>query len=48
MRLYVSAGTAEDVGHLSLSSGEVVCINFKLILQLKLLVIKCRVSSICK
>ena len=48
MRLYVSTGMAEDVGHLSLSSGEVVRINFKLILQLKLPVIKCGVSSVCK
>ena len=40
MRLYVSASTAEDVGHFSLSSREVVYINFKLILQLKLLIIK--------
>jgi len=48
VRLYISAGTAEDVGHLSLSSREVVRINFKLILQLKLPVIKYRVSSVCK
>jgi len=48
MRLYVSASTAKDIGYLSLSSREVVCINFKLILQLKLLVIKYRVSSVCK
>ena len=48
MRLCVSTGTAEDVGHLSLSSGEVVRINFELILQLKLLVIEYRVSSVYK
>jgi len=48
MRLCVPAGTAEDVGYFSLSSREVVCINFKLILQLKLLIVKCRVSSVCK
>ena len=39
---------AEDVGHLSLSSGEVVYINFKLVLQLKLLVVEYRVSSVYK
>jgi len=48
VRLCVSTSTAKDVGHLSLSSGEVVRINFKLILQLKLPVIKYRVSSVCK
>ena len=48
MRLYVSAGTAKDIGHLSLSSREVVHIDFELILQLKLLVIKYRVSSVYK
>jgi len=48
VRLCVSTGTAEDVGHFSLSSGEVVCINFELVLQLKLLVIEYRVSSVCK
>jgi len=48
MRLYVPTSTAEDVGHFSLGSREVVRINFKLILQLKLLIIKYRVSSVCK
>ena len=32
MRLYISAGTAEDIGHFGLSSREVVYINFKPIL----------------
>ena len=48
MRLYIPTSTAKDIGHLSLSSREVVYINFKLILQLKLLIIKYRVSSVCK
>jgi len=48
MRLCVPASTAKDVGHFSLGSREVVYINFKLILQLKLLIIKYRVSSVCK
>jgi hypothetical protein len=48
MRLCVTAGTAEDVGYFSLSSREVVRINFELILQLKLPIIKYRVSSVYK
>jgi len=48
MRLYVLASTAKDVGHFSLGSREVVYINFKLVLQLKLPIVKCRVSSVCK
>jgi len=48
MRLCVPASTAEDVGHFSLDSREVVRINFKLVLQLKLLIVECRVSSVCK
>jgi len=48
MRLYVPTDIAEDVGHFSLSSREVVRINFKLILQLKLPIVKRRVSSIRK
>jgi len=48
MHLYVPASTAEDVGYFSLGSREVVYINFKFILQLKLLIIKYRVSSIYK
>jgi len=48
MRLCVPTSTAEDIGHFSLGSREVVCINFKLILQLRLLIIKYKVSSVCK
>jgi len=48
MRLYVPTGTTEDVGHFSLGSREVVRINFKLILQLKLPIVEYRVSSIYK
>ena len=48
MHLYVFASTAKDIDHFSLGSREVVYINFKLILQLKLLIIKYRVSSVCK
>jgi len=48
MRLCVPAGTAEDVGHFSSSSREVVRINFELVLQLKLLIVKHRVSSVYK
>jgi len=48
MRLYVPASTAEDIGHFSLGSREVVYINFKLVLQLNLLIVKYRVSSVCK
>jgi len=32
MRLYVPAGTAEDIGYFSSGSREVVCINFKFII----------------
>jgi len=39
---------AEDIGYFSLGSREVVRINFKLVLQLKLLIIKYRVSSVYK
>jgi len=48
MRLCIPTSTAEDVGHFSLGSREVVRINFKLILQLKLPIVKYRVSSIYK
>jgi len=48
MRLYIPISTAEDVGYFSLGSREVVRINFKLVLQLKLLIIKYRVSSVYK
>ena len=48
MRLYIPTSTAEGVGHFSLSSREVVRIDFKLILQLKLLIVKYRVSSVRK
>jgi len=48
MHLCVPTGTAKDVGHFSLSSREVVYINFKLVLQLKLPIVKYRVSSVRK
>jgi len=48
MRLCVPTSTAENVGHFSLGSREVVRINFKLVLQLKLPIVKYRVSSVCK
>jgi len=48
MRLYVPTGTAKDVGHFSLSSREVVYIDFELVLQLKLPIVKYRVSSVRK
>jgi len=48
MYLYIPTSMAKDVGHFSLSSREVVRINFKLILQLKLPIIKHRVSSVRK
>jgi len=48
MRLYIPTSTAEDVSHFSLGRREVVYINFKLVLQLKLLIIKYRVSSVYK
>ena len=48
MRLYIPTSTAKDIGHFSLGSIEVVYINFKLILQLKLPIVKYRVSSIYK
>jgi len=48
MRLYIPTSTAEDIGHFSLGSREVVRINFKHILQLKLLIVKYRVSSVYK
>jgi len=48
VRLYIPAGTAENIGYFSLSGREVVRINFKLILQLKLPIIKYRVSSVYK
>ena len=48
MRLGVSANIAEDIGYLSLVIREVIFINFKLILQLKLLIIKYRVGPVCK
>jgi len=48
MHLYVPASTAEDISHFSLGSREIVRINFKLVLQLKLPIIKYRVSSVCK
>jgi len=48
MRLCVPTSTAKDVGHFSLGSREVVRINFKLVLQLKLPIVKYRVSSVYK
>jgi len=48
MRLCVPTSTAKDVGHFSLGSREVVRIDFKLVLQLNLLIVECRVSSVCK
>ena len=48
MRLYIPTGAAEDVSYFSLSGREIVRINFKLILQLKLLIIKHMVSSVYK
>ena len=48
MRLSVSINTAEDIGYLGLGIREVVYINFKLIPQLKLLIIKGRISSVYK
>ena len=48
MRLGVSANIAKDIGHFGLGIREVVYINFKLILQLKLLIVKYRVSSVYK
>ena len=48
MCLGISISTAEDVGHLGLGVREVVYINFKLIPQLKLLIVKGRINSVCK
>ena len=48
MRLYVSTGAAKDVGYSSSVIREVVFIDFKLVPQLKLPIIKYRVSSIYK
>jgi len=48
MRLCVPTSTAKDVSYFSLGSKEVVRINFKLVLQLKLPIVEYRVSSVCK
>ena len=48
MCLGVSTNIAKDIGHLGLGVREVVYINFKLILQLKLPIIKGRISSVYK
>ena len=48
MHLSISINTAEDIGYFSLGVKEVVYINFKFIPQSKLLIIKGRISSICK
>ena len=48
MCLGVSASMAEDIGHSGSGIREVVYINFKLIPQLKLLIIKRRVGPVYK
>ena len=48
MCLSVSTSTAKDIGHSGLGIREVVNINFKLIPQLKLLIIECRVGFVCE
>jgi len=48
MLLCIPISTAKDIGYFSSGSKEVVYINFKLVLQLELLIIKYRVSSVCK
>ena len=48
MRLGVFMNTAKDIGHLGLGVREIIHINFKLILQLKLPIVKGRISSIYK
>jgi hypothetical protein len=40
--------TGKDKGHLSLEGRKMVCVDFKLVLQLELLISEGRVSSICK
>ena len=39
---------AEDIGYLGLGIREIVYINFEFIPQLKLLIIKGKISSVCK
>ena len=48
MYLGVSTSTAEDIGHSGSGIREVVGIDFKLIPQLKLLIVEYRVSPVCK
>ena len=48
MRLGISINIAKDIGYFGLGVREVVFINFKLIPQLKLLIVKYRVGSIYK
>ena len=48
MRLGVFINMSKDIGHFGSVIKEVVYINFKLVLQLKLLIIKCRVGPVCK
>jgi len=48
MHLCVPTSMAKDISHFSSGSREVVRINFKLVLQLKLLIVKYRVSSVYK
>jgi len=48
MHLGISTGVAKDIGHLGLVIREVIFINLKLIPQLKLLIVKCRVGPVYK
>ena len=48
MRLGVSTSMAKDIGHSGSGIREVIYINFKLIPQLKLLIIKYRVGPVYK
>jgi len=48
VRLGVSTSAAKDIGYLGSVVREVIFINFKLIPQLKLLIVKRRVSPVYK
>ena len=48
MCLGVSTSMAEDIGHSGSGIREVVGIDFKLVLQLKLPIVEYRVSPVCK
>ena len=48
MCLGVSASMAKDIGHSGLGIREVVYINFKLVPQLKLLIVERRVGPVYK